>query len=193
MEDVDMIMGGRIDDTIEFVYFDTEPELAVAIETGSGHAITLEPDRVIDVPEDRVMASLDGIAVVVEEIESVMAAYTRLLGWEPWAVSDRRELIEHVVVSGEAVEPSDRSARTRIGPVTYELIEPGEAASPERAALKERGPGLHHIRCSLPKPERARVLAALPAHGLTVDATSSEPGAETLYVDGPVGLKLHFR
>jgi methylmalonyl-CoA/ethylmalonyl-CoA epimerase len=38
-------MGGRIGDTIEFFYLDTEPMLKVIIESGSGHAIDLKPVR----------------------------------------------------------------------------------------------------------------------------------------------------
>jgi methylmalonyl-CoA/ethylmalonyl-CoA epimerase len=42
----EVLMGGRIDDTIEFYYLDTEPALKVIMESGSGHAIELEPDYV---------------------------------------------------------------------------------------------------------------------------------------------------
>ena len=40
-------MGGRIGDTIEFYYLDTEPMLKFVLESGSGHAIDLTPSRVI--------------------------------------------------------------------------------------------------------------------------------------------------
>jgi methylmalonyl-CoA/ethylmalonyl-CoA epimerase len=39
-----VLMGGRIGETIEFFYLDTEPSLKVIIESGSGHAIDLVPD-----------------------------------------------------------------------------------------------------------------------------------------------------
>ena len=41
-----VLMGGRIGDTIEFFYLDTEPSLKVILESGSGHAIDLVPDYV---------------------------------------------------------------------------------------------------------------------------------------------------
>ena len=41
-----VLMGGRIGETIEFLYFDTEPMLKIIIESGSGHAIDLKPDRI---------------------------------------------------------------------------------------------------------------------------------------------------
>jgi hypothetical protein len=37
------MMGGRIGETIEFYYLDTEPMLKVIIESGSGHAVDLTP------------------------------------------------------------------------------------------------------------------------------------------------------
>jgi methylmalonyl-CoA/ethylmalonyl-CoA epimerase len=39
-----VLMGGRIGETIEFYYLDTEPSLKIIIESGSGHAIDLVPD-----------------------------------------------------------------------------------------------------------------------------------------------------
>ena len=38
-----VMMGGRIGETIEFYYLDTEPMLKVIIESGSGHAVDLKP------------------------------------------------------------------------------------------------------------------------------------------------------
>ena len=40
-----VLMGGRIGETIEFYYLDTEPQLKIILESGSGHAIDLVPDR----------------------------------------------------------------------------------------------------------------------------------------------------
>jgi hypothetical protein len=39
----EVLMGGRIGETIQFYYLDTEPLLKVIIESGSGHAIDLKP------------------------------------------------------------------------------------------------------------------------------------------------------
>jgi methylmalonyl-CoA/ethylmalonyl-CoA epimerase len=39
----DVMMGGRIGETIEFFYLDTEPMLKIIIESGSGHAVDLIP------------------------------------------------------------------------------------------------------------------------------------------------------
>jgi catechol 2,3-dioxygenase-like lactoylglutathione lyase family enzyme len=41
-----VLMGGRIGETIEFYYLDTEPSLKIILESGSGHAIDLAPDYV---------------------------------------------------------------------------------------------------------------------------------------------------
>jgi glyoxalase/bleomycin resistance protein/dioxygenase superfamily protein len=42
----EVLMGGRIGETIEFYYLDTEPSLKIILESGSGHAIDLVPDYV---------------------------------------------------------------------------------------------------------------------------------------------------
>lgn len=38
-----VLMGGRIGESIEYFYLDTEPLLKVIIESGSGHAVDLQP------------------------------------------------------------------------------------------------------------------------------------------------------
>ncbi len=38
-----VLMGGRIGETIEYFYLDTEPMLKIIIESGSGHAVDLKP------------------------------------------------------------------------------------------------------------------------------------------------------
>jgi hypothetical protein len=40
------LMGGRIEDKIEYFYLDSEPALKIVLESGSGHAIDLEPSWV---------------------------------------------------------------------------------------------------------------------------------------------------
>lgn len=40
----EVLMEGRIGETIEFFYVDTQPALKVILESGSGHAIDLVPD-----------------------------------------------------------------------------------------------------------------------------------------------------
>jgi hypothetical protein len=39
----EVLMGGRIGETIQFYYLDTEPMLKVIFESGSGHAVDLKP------------------------------------------------------------------------------------------------------------------------------------------------------
>ena len=42
----DILMYGRIGESIEFYYLDTHPLLKFVLESGSGHAIELQPTRV---------------------------------------------------------------------------------------------------------------------------------------------------
>lgn len=44
--DAPRLMGGRIGENIEFYYLETEPNLKVVIESGTGHAIDLQPVRI---------------------------------------------------------------------------------------------------------------------------------------------------
>lgn len=37
------LMGGRIGETIEFYYLDSQPLLKIIVESGTGHAVELEP------------------------------------------------------------------------------------------------------------------------------------------------------
>lgn len=41
-----VMMGGRIGESIEYYYLDTEPMLKVIMESGSGHAVDLKPSYV---------------------------------------------------------------------------------------------------------------------------------------------------
>jgi methylmalonyl-CoA/ethylmalonyl-CoA epimerase len=41
-----ILMEGRIGETIQFYYLDTEPLLKVIFESGTGHAVDLKPSRV---------------------------------------------------------------------------------------------------------------------------------------------------
>ncbi|RLQ86852.1 VOC family protein [Notoacmeibacter ruber] len=44
-EGAKIMMGGRIGETIEFYYLDTQPMLKIIVESGTGHAIDLKPVR----------------------------------------------------------------------------------------------------------------------------------------------------
>ena len=46
---VPKLMGGFIGESIEYYYLDTDGPLKVVIESGTGHAIDLEPSRVFDI------------------------------------------------------------------------------------------------------------------------------------------------
>lgn len=43
--DAPRLMGGKIGDSIEFYYLETNPSLKIVIESGTGHAIDLQPVR----------------------------------------------------------------------------------------------------------------------------------------------------
>lgn len=43
----ELLMGGQTGEDIEFYYLDTQDTLGVTIESGTGHAIDIEPTRVV--------------------------------------------------------------------------------------------------------------------------------------------------
>lgn len=193
LADRGVAMSGSIDGEIEFFYFDTEPDLGVFIETGSGHAISLAPNRVIESDENAPgPARFEGVSVVVEDLDQAIEAYERLLGWGSWQLEERANLIEDAVFAGDRAEVSGRVASTNAGPVRLELVEPGSAPSPERDALNTSGPGLHHISCALPAEERERIAEVVRLLGLEILMRSSEQGLGVLYIGGLVPLRLTF-
>ena len=48
----EVLMGGRIGESIEYYYLDTEPMLKVIIESGSGHAVDLKPSYLYPPPSE---------------------------------------------------------------------------------------------------------------------------------------------
>ncbi len=189
---IGVAMGGTIDGAVEFFYFDTEPVLGVAVESGSGHAIGLPPDRVF--PSDGASASaragraaLAEISVVVADLDAAAQSYTRLLGWGPW---DAREVSVHGRRNGTPVEYTAATARTQVGPVKFEIVQPGPGPSVERGTLDGRGSGLHHVSCALPPGDADRVRDLLDERGIGIDLGGTLDGVDFWYLDTVPRLKL---
>lgn len=186
-----IVMSGRIDESIEFMYFDSEPSLGVAIEAGSGHAISLQPDRKHDVPSSAgVPGVFTDIAIVVRDLEVSTDAYTRLLGWGPW--DDRTDEFDDVLLAGERVALDRQVARTLVGSVEVQLVQPGSGPSLERETLDTVGEGLHHIGCRLDGAQRGRIDDVLKAYKVSRPLTGWENGDEFWYVQSVPRLKLRF-
>jgi methylmalonyl-CoA/ethylmalonyl-CoA epimerase len=189
-------MTGRIDQAIEFFYFDTEPALAVAIESGSGHAIGLPPDRVFPPdgsPTTTSHAALAEISVVVGDLKKTMQSYQRLLGWGPWQV---REIgpsgLNGLRRGADLVGYTGSTARTQVGPVVFELFQPKTGPSVESMTLATCGPGLHHVTCTFESNATARVRDLLTQRNIEVELTGRLDGVEFWYLDTTPRLKLLF-
>ena len=192
---VDVAMAGRIDGTIAFRYYDTEPLLAVSVETGTGHAISLTPDRVFDTAEEhrRSPTPIDAVTVVVEDLEASMRSYSELLGWDGWTASNIAQLpISDVRRRGKVLHLSGRMAYARVGAVTVELVEPGRDFSVERTTLDAVGPGLNHVTCTLSTTEMARIRGVLRDNGAAIVMSGRLKGYEFWYLSTTPRLKLSF-
>jgi methylmalonyl-CoA/ethylmalonyl-CoA epimerase len=94
----------------------------------------------------RLPQRIDLIVFVVEDIEATVKQYEEALGWGPWEeyvyappVLNSQEL------NGESVEYAMTAARTQLGPVTFELVQPRPGPNFYRDWLDEHGEGFHHF------------------------------------------------
>jgi catechol 2,3-dioxygenase-like lactoylglutathione lyase family enzyme len=191
-EGIGVVMAGRIDETIEFMYFDTEPALGVAIESGSGHAISLEPDRrVAPATTARAPALLREVALVVDDLDGSIDSFARILGWSSWDV--QIETLGDARREGARVQIELRVARVVVGPIVVALVQPTAGPSVEADALRLSGNGLQHIVCELGGDERERVGDVLRAHDVATIVSGHEGGLEVWYLDSTPRVKLLFR
>jgi catechol 2,3-dioxygenase-like lactoylglutathione lyase family enzyme len=191
---VGVAMAGRIEETIEFLYFDSEPMLGVSIESGSGHAISLEPDRLLAAASGRAAATpYTGAVLVVRDLDATVAALTALLGWGPWDIAEVDSArLTNVRRAGREVEIVLRTARATAGAIVVELVQPVSGPSVEQSTLEAVGPGLHHIICRPPMGDKAVIAAKLAAHGVETVLSGVADGSEFWYLDSVPRLKLVF-
>jgi hypothetical protein len=96
------------------------------------------------------------IGIVVRDLEATMQRYVDAYGIGPWELhefhaGEAEELHEH----GRPVQRSWRLANTMVGPVEWELIEPGDDESDYARFLTEKGEGVHHIAVTPADYDRA--------------------------------------
>jgi catechol 2,3-dioxygenase-like lactoylglutathione lyase family enzyme len=191
-EGIGIAMAGCIDATIDFMYFDTEPQLGVAIESGTGHAISLKPDRQLAPPtRANAPATLKEIALVVDDVDRAIRSFTRILGWSPWRV--HTESLRDAQRDGSRVRIEHRVARTHVAPITIALVQPTVGPSAEAEGLQRSGNGLQHIACELDGDERDRVRDVLRTHDVATIISGHEGPLEVWYLDTTPRLKLLFR
>ena len=84
------------------------------------------------------------LGIVVEDLEKAVKIYEESLGIGPWEIQDAREFFSQMRVNG-GCGLEIRTAMFRGDGYEIELITPtGEGAYADW--LRERGPGLHHVK-----------------------------------------------
>ena len=131
------------------------------------------------------------ICAVVHDLRKAVEAYHRTLGWGPWkAYVCTPPRHRDTMLRGVAVDFSMQLAETKVGTVTFELIEPLEGPSVYKEWLAERGEGLHHVACMRADGDMDATLADLRARGLEVLMSGVIDGCAYFYFDTEPVLKL---
>jgi methylmalonyl-CoA/ethylmalonyl-CoA epimerase len=131
------------------------------------------------------MASLDQVGIVVRDIQTTIETLQNLFGVGPFRV------IEWPI---PGVDPQSTYhgkpeyyrlllGFARIGPTQVEIIQPVEGQNIYTDFLESHGPGLHHIRFTVPDFEER--VAALEAAGIEniASGTGAHVGSKWAYFD----------
>ena len=135
---------------------------------------------------------INQIAIVVKDLRKTVEMYHKILGWGPWNIylpkpSRRSDL----TLRGKAVHYTVNVAETRVGSVSFEIIEPVEGPSIHREFLEKRGEGLHHIGC-FTTHELDAALRNFDQMGIGVLMSGKIDGVQWYYMDTEPILKLVY-
>jgi hypothetical protein len=129
--------------------------------------------------------TVDQVGMVVPDARAAAQQMHRLLGLGPFRVIEWPiEGVDHQATYHGA--PGDfriRVAFAQLGPTQLELVEPVDGASVWSEFLESHGPGLHHVRITVPDFEEA--VTALEAAGIkkVCSGTGFHVGSEWAYFD----------
>jgi catechol 2,3-dioxygenase-like lactoylglutathione lyase family enzyme len=130
------------------------------------------------------------IALVVDDIEKYIDAYTEVFGIErpAWRLTDTKD-VTHARYLGRETEARAKLAFIKAGNLSIELIEPVGEPSVWATALKQNGPGVHHI--AFRYKDKKPVLDAL---GLPITQTGDFKGGNYTYLDarGKLGVDIEI-
>ena len=86
------------------------------------------------------------IGLVVRNCDASVKRWAEECGIGPWQIYEfNPETIDRMIISGKRREYAMRLAKTYVGPVQLELIEPKDDKSAYAEFLREHGEGLHHV------------------------------------------------
>ncbi len=95
---------------------------------------------------------IDQICYVTDDYKRTIRYFTEMLEMGPWTIIENtNDCAFNVKLNDEPVKEPWKFyiAFTKVGNVTIEVIQPEEGPDPYSAFLKEKGPGIHHIKESI--------------------------------------------
>lgn len=106
------------------------------------------------------------VALVVEDLESVVRHFNDDLGMGPWSIYEyRAPWLRDLKVRGRPANFTWLGAEAQVGPVWMEVLQPLEGGGPLREWLDRHGDGVHHIGYEVEHRAEAEALhAALGVH-----------------------------
>lgn len=107
------------------------------------------------------------IAFVVRNLRKSMKHFWEDLGVGPWRIWNLNptNMLE-MTLRGRPAKYSILVGMSKIGDVQIELVQPGEGDSIFKEFLEKRGEGIHHMKYTVPDPER--VLERLGKEGVGI-------------------------
>lgn len=157
------LMNGRHGDDGYYAYFDTVNPLGtyweVVKETSNftGPSITIPADPSEVSPAKIKVKEIAQISLAVRNLEQTMTNYWNILGIGPWTILDCRYPSWHdSTYYGKPANYTMRAAFTMLGPVEFELIEPGKGETVYYDYISQHGEGINHLAFKPDNADEAR-------------------------------------
>jgi methylmalonyl-CoA/ethylmalonyl-CoA epimerase len=129
--------------------------------------------------------NIDQVGMVVRDAQAAAEHMHRLLGFGPFRVIEWpiEGIDPQATYRGTPGDFRIRVAFAQVGATQLELVEPVEGASIWSEFLESHGPGLHHVRITVPNFEETA--AALEAFGIkqVCSGTGFHVGSKWAYFD----------
>ena len=92
------------------------------------------------------ISSVDGVAVVVRDLDASIKRYVEEFGIGPWSIhAFSPDWIQGMNFRGKQQGHSMRLALADVDGVMYQLIEPAQGPNAYQEFVEEHGEGLHHL------------------------------------------------
>ena len=137
-------------------------------------------------PPKEMLGDFVQIGAVVRDLDRAMKVLSEVFGVGPfrtlyWPPAGRPDMQRFY--HGQPADFTARMAFTELGPIELELIQPLEGESIWADFLRERGPGIHHIRFNTPDMDSLVEYLAQNGVGVAQAGTGVRPGTKWAYFD----------